>query len=1471
MSDLQELFARLQSPSNSANSPGASTAAANPSSTLNRQPTISSPIYSPQPGGPQPHHPSAIMSPNTSAMNTPAAETGNADRTVSLLNLLKFNQASTPSPIGQDNANDRRPSSNTLPQAQAGTQERAISASDLVASFMRKPSGNASTQSPPIASPAPTKPVEAQSENPQELLLRLLNHPKPPQGGSVQSPPSIGKDVPETKVDDLAQNLANTKLESEKIGTQGSSSPDGDKPQTTAFVPKNTLFTYVNPFEQLSASSPRNRTPAPKPDNRSGANTPKVEILKHGRDTPSATGNSAPASKSRKLSATSSPSPVNEPHAPETVAEAVAEVGEKVDKQVIEAMAIIDKEAGRENAAATPLEKEELENAVRDVAADAQAQLKDRDTRREFEESMPKELAKAVEGVVEDVTQEKIADSWESAEDSPGKDEGVPVYNFPMRPFVSIEIRKLRDPPVPIRQGTIMDIARLKKEFDQIDRNLVSVSKFFIAYAMSKNGGFRLIRQDNGKYKQVFNNTKERIFNLQICTRPPGAPNQQSQASESILATGVDGTVFWAKVECQSGSDTFSDEPLETKGFIFPPVPAQDDNTSGGQLKTRAKKSSRHPEFIGIGRGKSIFIVFPNVAKHPTYADQKTRICNSEKYLEDRSFRIVTGKAGKDFAFSEDDTVIASLDKAGRLRFWDIRELIQDANDGDQPGRLPAREIRNPLLQLSTVAPGDKSWPTSVYFLDKERPCVKGTALRYLIVGLKQNHTIQLWDIGLGKPVQEINFPHENESDAICSIAYHPKTGILAVGHPTRNSIYFIHLSAPRYNLPAMSQAKYIQRLVEKDPELPKPESTAIMSGIREFSFASKGQLRSLEMLPEPAASPDSSDDATLFELYVMHSKGVTCVSIKKEDLGWSKDSKVMYPIDATANGSINLSEIRVLAASEAAPSTTESSANGESIQQSISSARTVRPVPKEVVKRDPVNRSRATSQTPETASMIATTLERVENQQDAARAAIINGDKDKKKKKKSAAPTVDSPTPIATASASKAPVPPAALGSYANVAQRAKTPPPTETQRNVDEIPAWATRLLNQAPSSGPAAAASSSVDPDLAKKIEEGVSAEFSKTFARELESLHRRLDDDRRVQEAANSANLDAVLRLVSSTLTENVEKTLSRIVTQNIQKTVIPALNDFVGPTIERRLTEILAQTVSTTVPREFKQSFPAAINMAMKDPETLRLISDLVSHKVTGQIDQHLSMNLHNLMNNITTNTAQQVSGDMERRFAEQLRQAEYQRQQDAAKIDSLTHLVTELAETVHGMSSAQANLLAELRNLQKQGGKGDAYSQSSAPGSTVGSQVVVPAQKTEEERELEEITQHMSSGQYEEGTIMWLHSPRQAQLFDDLFVRCNPAYVMNLSPLVALSVSAAVTSSLDKNVLERLMWLETVFNCINPSDPDIMDVAPKIMDVLSTRLQGAYMQIAEAEPASPALRKISHLNKRAQELKQMTG
>lgn len=88
---------------------------------------------------------------------------------------------------------------------------------------------------------------------------------------------------------------------------------------------------------------------------------------------------------------------------------------------------------------------------------------------------------------------------------------------------------------------------------------------------------------------------------------------------------------------------------------------------------------------------------------------------------------------------------------------------------------------------------------------------------------------------------------------------------------------------------------------------------------------------------------------------------------------------------------------------------------------------------------------------------------------------------------------------------------------------------------------------------------------------------------------------------------------------------------------------------------------------------------------------------------------------------------------------------------------------------------------------------------------------------------------------------------------------------------MALSVSAAITATFETNVDARLDWLMAVLSQINVQDPDVIDVAPGIMDVLSQRLQGAYMNISEANPSNAVLRKISEVNRRVNEVRRMTA
>jgi WD40 repeat protein len=1466
MADLQELFARL-------NGQGAASAGSG-----YQHPAVSSPIFSPSPNSPQPHHQSAVLSPaGTPAPELPAALSQTPQQqSAQLLNLLRFNQ--------QPGGTSRRPSQNT--QASEG---RSMSNSGLVASYISKASPQAPLHSSASNTPAPAarhEPATKSGENPQDLLMRLLNQAKPP-----QSSPSVTTRMPETAVDDVTQNLADATLEQvpSEPAAKGTASPmrifgaDGAGQSSPFEVkavplvlnatpnPKPPAFTYVNPFDKLEAASPRTRTPVAQ---SSRALAPKMEILKpkHGLDgafNDSLDGKNNHTHKARKLS----PGASTRPH--ETVAEAVSDLGEQIGQQVDEALAEAESQSqAQEILDSLPAEEvQEMEQAVQDTASDIKKELEDDSNVKALEETLPKPMVKALKDVVDEIVHADVADvadvadNWESAdaEEGTAKDETVIVYRFPMRAFSSIAVKDMPERRTTFLPDLFMDIVRLKKDFDQIDRSLVSASKNFIVYALVKKGGFRIIRQENGRYRHVFENHQERIFNIALCT----TGDEATEPLESILGIGVNGTVFWTSLE-PNREDQFG-EDLDTRGLLLPPSPSQDDNTSGGQLKTRAKPSSRHPEFFAVGRGKSIHIVWPRVAAE--YLRGDTRICHTEKYLKERSLKILTGKAGKDFTFSEDDTVIVSLDKAGRMRFWDIRSLTE--KDLGVP-RGPPRcvEVSDTLLEFHTTSPTAKSWPTSVFFFDKDKPFNKGIALRYVMVGMKQNHAFQLWDLGLGKAVQEIILPHEKESDAICSVAFHPKTGIMAVAHPTRNSIFFVHVSCPRYNLPVMSQAAYITRLNSKDrsqPPLPSVNATAIMTSISEYSFATKGQIRSLHMLNDPAGPPDVDDpeNTALFELYVMHSKGVCTLRIRRSDLGWKKEGEPLNPREAEQEGVITLSQLKA-----PQPISDELSTGGDtSVPPKPASDRSTR----ESIKKESSNVSRQ-SMTPE-AAMRASTLAKVESKQDAARAAIINGgEKSEKKKKKRS--TAESASQASTSTRA----PPPSYAQAAQAAPRAKSPSQpdtTTTETSVkstdSDAPEWAKKLISQhfqlvSP------AASAAIDP---KKLQEIVQAEITNGFARELDVMYKRFDEDKRVLNAANGAKQEAILRVVSSTLTENVEGVMLKMINESVREIVLPQVLAATTSTIEKSV----SSNLKTALPAHLAKEIPDSVSRALRSPQMLQSLSEPISKKIKEGLTASLPTSIQPMVQasvgTVVTPAFTTLSNLVKTQVGDQLREANEQRLADSARISKLTETVGLLTETIQTMAASQAELQEGFLKLQQLLSPQSQVSMAERSPQATRSPEKLP-EKSPEQLEAESITRLMSEGNYEQGTMQWLQSNRTSELFDTVFVRCNPAYLNRVSPLLALSTGAVVTEALEHNLTERLIWLDAVLKNVDPNvspsfrdpslhtdryqDNEIHDIVPKIMDVMNQRLTATYIKLNENSPGNQLLRRISSLVSKVNEL-----
>lgn len=1443
-----------------------------------------------------------------------ASRPSNNEGASSLLNLLKFSQPSTASssqqsPIGPPSATLPRPApalpanfsgADLLNEVGISTHERTRS--DLLATLM----GQGQIK-PPQTLPQFTKPSQPSSafasassppEETQAYLLQLLNQPKPPQTEEqshikptkILTPPS--KAVSEDDIGDVTQALEDASLEMSMTSSTATEHIPGfgQKENVREPTPKTSqgMFTYVNPFEQLAASSPLNRIPKNATTAPAPSGSPVFQILKNPRQELSSDNKrkieekssfDSPVHSKRKIEPASQassglPTPlpdgrtkvealigIGTAEEKESVQDAVGEIGDQVDKQIQELIAraeldesqvTIEKDLQDLLAART---QKEFEDTAQVAAKDIKKELEKEENSGALD-GLPPHVAEAVKDVIDDTAQGHIADSWESAdnEDSPVKDEEdtiVKVYNFPMRPWTSITIKEHGERRPSFNEDSFVDIARLKKEFDQIDRILVTASNNFIVYGMSKNGGLRIIRQDDGTDTKLFTETHDRIFSVV-------ASASSAEQKESIIGTGVSGTVYWALIKDGEG-DHVEDFNTEMNGFALPPIHSQETESPGGVLKTRARKSAGHPDFFAVGRGKFINIIWPTyILKHGfVKRGSGDTIVDTDRYLDMHSLRVNTGKAGKDFTFSEDDTTIVSLDKAGRVKFWDVRDLTA-SHILEKPKESHNIEIKDPLITFTTTPVSEKSWPTSVMFVDKLRPYQRGGALRYLVVGMKQNHTLQLWDLALNKPVQEIHLPHSKESDAVCSVVYHAATGMIVVGHPTRNSIYFLHLSAPKYNLPKnINQAEYMQRLAANDSEFKKPDSTAVMSGMREYSFENKGQLRSLDILQTPNSANSSAEPPrTLFELYIMHSKGVTCLNIKPATLGWTSDNKVIYPVVADKNGMVSIDSLKEI------PTVPVTEPTEPSTQPSVPTRIVPRPAAKET-SREPPKKSSHNEPTASTSKTDDKPEKKDLNLSNSGLAPTSGPEKSEKKKRRKGTQSSEHAT-----SAQAGP-------SHIGQSPKPVILDPSSNVRNGNLGKAAAAPPTEPASVSAP----SREITDATLKNIEARVSGEVKKLFGDSLDSLYRNIKDDRRSQIAVADAKQDALLRLVSSTLNDNIESTLSQIVNKGIQQDVIPAVSDMVLRIVNEQLGSKLHAHMAQHLPRELKNILPDALGKVLNQPQFMKLFSESLAKSTAFRVEEQVGALLQNSIlpafQNMAVTQAQQLVAESQRQAADQINAMERQRQTDSLKIEQLSQLVTGLGNTVQQMAQAQSEFQAQFLKLQaamsSRHGSGSQNQGEMSRVSRPSTSLTGPIEeKTPAEIEydgmLADITADMSSGNYEAAVIKWLQTRREQEFFTNYFMKFNPDFLRHLTPLLVLSLGATISVALDDSQLnERVTWLEAILEIFQDHvnngniEDSTRNILPKIIGIYISRIEHLFMRVSQISAKDPILKRLSQI------------
>ncbi|OBT67994.1 hypothetical protein VE03_01579 [Pseudogymnoascus sp. 23342-1-I1] len=1466
------------------------------------------PIYNNQP----PHHPSAVMSPVSetgpsrpmAVLNDPSAS--NADRTANLLNLLKFSQPAASSPA---NAKPISPPPVSLTQTQPAAENRGTV--DLLATLMgsvgnqenKRVTSAAQTQftrEPTSVSEIPDTPADTQA-----YLLQLLNRPKPAQTDSklVITPAKVRTSFGEiAAAEKVAPKDVIDTTEVTKEAFVEEVSPT-TQPQVLQEPVKNTktLFNYVNPFEQLAASSPRNRTPVPAAAAQQPTAKAPVQILKPPRHTTGETLDQkrkehdqspsvpSPAHAKRKLGPTETLPTVPGPsdvknvfgsasakQPTETVAQALNEAGNQVDKEVGEALAraseslVSDESAAAKAAAAADDSVDKLASLIekKDFLKDGSTKTQDAVT------------STTVKSVVSNAVQDSVVDSWESADadaatfnpaDQKDSGKNIKIYNFPLKPWVAITLKSDSSADRPTFDSeSAMAIARLRKVFDQNDRTLVTATNNFIVFAMSKNGGIRIIRQDSGRDRKIFDETRDQVFNVSAST-------SNRDGSEAVIGTGCSGTVYWAAVK-DTGGDKIEEFNAKTS-FALPPIQSPGDENPGGVLKTRARKSSVHPEFFAVGRGKSIHIIFPYLITGGGFIQPgPDRFVDIDKYLSQRTLKIDTGKAAKDFTFSQDDTTVVSLDKAGRVKFWDVRGLTSENQPKNQ-----SIETKEPLMTLITTPATEKSWPTSVIFVDKVRPYLKGCALRYLIVGMKQNHTLQLWDLALGKPVQELHLPHDKESDAACSVVYHAATGVIVVGHPTRNSIYFIHVSAPKYNLPkSLSQSEFIEKLVKKDTTLPSPESTAVMSGIREYLFSesletkegsdkrARGDLRSLDILQPAATLNPAKPDTTLFELYAMHSTGVTCISVKPETLGWDSNNRAVNPASAVDEGLITVSELKPI----------ESPAPRESVSSTASTTTTpsVQVTPKAPTMAKETGRKAAAvnNYIEQPAAVPGTPAKKAEQAQNLTNGAqeTSGAEKAEKKKKRKAA---------AAAAAAR-------------------------QHDTVSESSSAASKAA-QVTANGTSDAVVGVVSQDQINKALKTVDASIS-DMARQLNSsidkIYQSFDTDKTAQAAAAEEKQVALLRLVSSTLGENVDKTLGSIVETNTKKILLPSLTDSVSKAVSKNvhdhLSAKLGVLVQASVSKEVQAALPGTLGKALEKPDFLRnlsrsmtdsisgtlavslteSISSAVVQKVAFKVEENFAKVMKNEIvpsfNALAARTAQKSAIDIQRTVSERINNLEKQRQSDSDEISKLSKVIEGLTQMISTMASAQEGFQAAvLRGSNAAQSNIELESQRSIPEAAVTSRSQEsPVSNFEQfdsdgqlyEQSLQSIGHLMSDGEFETAMMTWIklnNSKVMQDIFDNYFSKYDPGFMREVSPILSLSTAATISQRFDSpSLMERIQWLETIlqiYQSFSPDeiDPDVVKPCATLMELLKERFEHLFMRVSQASAHDPLLKRLHTL------------
>jgi hypothetical protein len=379
--------------------------------------------------------------------------------------------------------------------------------------------------------------------------------------------------------------------------------------------------------------------------------------------------------------------------------------------------------------------------------------------------------------------------------------------------------------------------------------------------------------------------------------------------------------------------------------------------------------------------------------------------------------------------------------------------------------------------------------------------------------------------------------------------------------------------------------------------------------------------------------------------------------------------------------------------------------------------------------------------------------------------------------------------------------------------------------------------------------------------------VTASVEKSMEQSLDKLYQRFTADKMEMAAVSDEKQAGLLRLVSKTLSENVDQTLGSIVELNIKQHVLPSVSDLLSKTVAKgindSLTSRLGNLVQGAVQKEVQNNLPSAVGKALDRPEFTRTLSKNMTDTMSQSIKESLTQSISaSIVRDVSFKVESQFSAvmtetilpsfaalakkaveksiqEVERHGAERIAQLEQARQQDSQKIEQLSGLVTKLTETISTMAAAQQSFQAQvLRMTQDDRSRGQTESVGpsveppSSPAQSRQNSAVGPHNERERalanqndlaniyETALSQIADLMHDGNFPQAMMIWLSVGREQppdgqeimqDIFDNYFSKYDAGFMAQVPPILMLSVAATLTEKFEGHtLLARIKWLETI-------------------------------------------------------------